>query len=103
MNLNELKVRLNQIAWDEQVNFEVSECFSEENDDEKAVEDQLRELGQQLTPSLLDALEQDYAYITWVLRLSPFVPNDEPKRRAKNLVNHQDSQVRYWAQNLLDA
>lgn len=103
MNLNELKARLNQIAWDEQTNFEVSERYPEENDDEDAVEDQLRELGHQLTPSILNDLEQDYGYITWVLRLSPFVPSDEPRRRAKQFINHQDSQVRYWAQSFLDA
>ncbi|MEM9006465.1 MAG: hypothetical protein AAGE59_23440 [Cyanobacteria bacterium P01_F01_bin.86] len=103
MNLDELKVHLNQIAWEEQVNFEISERYSEANDNDAAVEESLRSLGHQLTPSMLDELQQDCGYITWALRLSPFVPNDKSRQRTHSFITHQKSQVRYWANVLLDA
>lgn len=101
MDIDLLKAKLNEIGWDEHINFELSERYSEKSNDETIVEGKLRELGQQITSTMLDKLEQADGYIIWSLRLSPFVPSDEPKHRAQRFVHHENSQVRYWANKLL--
>lgn len=101
MNIEELKKKLNEIAWDEQVLFEVEESYGGDLDDDNLIDEQLRALAQLTTPLMLDALEKDYAYITWALRLSPFVTNGQPRSRAHRFVHHENSQVRYWANLLL--
>jgi hypothetical protein len=102
VTLNKLKKILNDLSWDEQMEFEMSERDpnSSQNMREK-INQKIRELAVQLTPSLLDILEQDKGYLVWVLRLSPHVPGDAPKKRAQRFVNHQDSEVRFWANKLM--
>ncbi len=102
MNLHTLRERLDELAWDEQVNFELSERHSGESDTgEEDLQRKIRELAQHLSPAVLDALEGEEGYLTWVLRLSPHVPGDAYRKRAQRYVRHHDSQVRFWATQVL--
>jgi hypothetical protein len=102
MTVDELKERLNELAWDEQMDFEISERHSETSvDDMEETEGKIRKLAKKLTTTLLDQLEQDEGYVAWVLRLSPYVPGDKPAGRAERFRHHPDSSVRYWANKIL--
>lgn len=103
MTVHALKERLNELAWTEQVNFELSERHpGASSSSEKEFGQRIRELGQRLSPAMLDALERQEGYLTWVLRLSPYVPGDDADKRAKRHAEHRDSQVRFWANQILD-
>jgi len=100
MTFEELKERLNQLSWEEQMEFELSERGAPDSID-STVERGIQELARQVTPSLLDQLELDGGYAVWSLRLSPHVPGDSPARRARRFLHHADSNVRYWATELI--
>lgn len=98
MTVNDLKKALDALTWHEQMEFEMSErCPEFSVDLVETINEKIRQLAQGLTPMLLDTLQQDEAYVTWVIRLSPYVPGDLTKKRAQGLLHHPDSQVRYWA------
>lgn len=98
MTLQELKQSLNELAWHEQMDFEMSERRNDSGADEmEDTESKIRDLGKKLTTTLLDKLEQDQGYVVWALRLSPHVPGDTPVVRAQRLRNHPETNVRYWA------
>jgi hypothetical protein len=98
MTLEELKERLNALSWEEQMEFEMSERSAQGSTDAtQEIERGVQELARQVTPSLLDQLEQNDGYVVWSLRLSPHVPGDSPARRAQRFLHHADASVRYWA------
>jgi hypothetical protein len=102
MRLDELTNLLDELSWDEQVDFEMRERFPDSDSAQQAADDETsRLLGPRLTPALLDALEREDGYLAWVLRLSPYVPGDVPTRRAQRLLHHADSDVRYWAARIM--
>lgn len=102
MTLDELKERLNDLSWEEQMEFEMSERGPHGSTDAtRGIERGVQELARQVTPSLLDQLEQDGGYDVWSLRLSPHVPGDSPARRARRFLHHADASVRYWATEII--
>lgn len=102
MTLDKLKERLNELSWEEQMNFEMSERYPENFEDVTAItEHKIQELAQLLTPSLLDSLEREEGYIAWVLRLSPYVPDDSSLQRGQRFLYNPDSRVRYWASEII--
>jgi len=102
MTVAELKERLNDLSWEEQMEFEMSERGAQGSTDAtREIERGVRELARQLTPSLLDQLEQDGGYVVWSLRLSQHVPGDSPSRRAQRFLHHADAGVRYWAAEII--
>ncbi len=103
MDIQELIEQLDDLSWQEQMNFELSERdakFARQTAAE--IEHAIQELGGELTPALLDQLEQEDGYVVWALRLSPYVPGDNPSRRAQRYLNHPDSSVRYRAEQNRD-
>jgi hypothetical protein len=98
MNIKELIERLDDLSWQEQMNFEMSERDSEyARQTASDIECDIREIASEITSTLLDQLEQKEEYVVWALRLSPYVPGDQPSKRGKFYLNHPDSNVRYWA------
>ena len=101
MNIDKLKELLNDFAWEEQMEFELSERgHDESNEMREEIKNKIQNLAQRLTPMILDSLEEDKSYLTWVLRLSPHVPNDHPKKRAYRHLKNMDRNVRYWAKQI---
>jgi hypothetical protein len=101
MTAEELKAKLDEFSWDEQMEFEMSERDEQTASAMmKEIESRLAALGKELTPGLLDILEQDSGYLVWALRLSPHVPGDVAARRGQRYLRHPDSVVRYWAELL---
>ncbi len=101
MTVDELKERLNDLAWNEQMDFEMSERFSETSaDGMEETERKIHRLAKKLTATLVDQLEQDEGYVVWALRLSTYVPGDVPAERAQRFRHHPDSTVRYWANKI---
>ena len=84
------------------MDFELDE-IDPQHDDKMAMDilETVRQLGGDLTPADLDVLQQDEAYITWALRLSPYVQKDDTLKRAQSFLNHANSQVRFWASEVL--
>lgn len=102
MTLDELKERLNELAWDEQMDFEMSERHPETSAEEmEAIERKIKKLAKKLTTRLVDQLEQDEGYVAWALRLSAHVPGDMFAERAQRFTHHPDTNVRYWAVKIL--
>lgn len=99
MTLRELTEQLDRLAWREQMDFEATErgALSEQ----AALEADIRALARSLTVSLVDELERDGGYPAWVLRLSPHVPGDDPRARARRLAHDRSADVRYLASELL--
>ena len=101
MTLQELKQRLNELAWQEQMDFEMSERRNDSDADEmEDTELKIKNLAGKLTTTLLDELEQDEGYVVWALRLSPYVPGDTPVMRAQRFRDHPETNIRYWAAKL---
>jgi hypothetical protein len=99
MTVEQLKATLDEFSWDEQMEFEMSERDEQSASAMMAeIESRLAALGKELTPGLLDALEQDSGYLVWALRLSPHVPGDIPSGRGRRYLGHPDRNVRYWAE-----
>jgi hypothetical protein len=102
MTFDELKEKLNELAWEEQAEFEMSERKDGGTASTmQEIEPKIQELARQITPTLLDMLEQDAGYIVWVLRLSPNVPGDSPAVRARLFLHHSDNNVRFWASEIV--
>ena len=102
MTLNELKKKLDDLSWGEQMEFEVSERdeeFAADMRDE--IQKDIQQLAKQLTPLILDNLEKDKPYIFWVLRLSLCMDEDDSFGRGQRFYHHPDSRVRFWATKTL--
>lgn len=99
MTLPELIECLNALAWREQVDDEASERGSES--EQAVIEADVRALAGSLPVALLDELERDGRYPAWVLRLSPHVPGDDARARARRLAADRSSEVRYLASEIL--
>lgn len=98
MTLAELIEALNELSWSEQMEFEMSERDPDvARAERKVIQQRIRALAGRLTPQVLDRLEMQEGYLTWVLRLSLHVPGDSPAQRGRRYLNHEDGQVRYWA------
>lgn len=99
-----LTQKLNEIAWEEQMNFWISEKYPETTEENreniKRVERMLTNLGHQVTSTMLDKLEQQDE-IEWSLRLSAYVDTDDSVARAKKYINHKRSVIRALANMLL--
>jgi hypothetical protein len=101
MTAEELKERLDELSWQEQMEFEMSERDVQVSDTMmRDLESNIRELAKHVTPTLLDALEHEAGYLVWALRLSRFVHGDNPAVRGRRYLRHQDSAVRYWARTI---
>ncbi|QPC83397.1 hypothetical protein G4Y79_03170 [Phototrophicus methaneseepsis] len=101
MDIKELTTKIEEISWAEHVNFEVGDKYPEPEQGEFKIEEMLRQLGQQISPAMLDELESDFDGIEWSLRLSHFVVEDDSKKRAQRFINHKNKQIRLRASRLL--
>jgi hypothetical protein len=105
MDIHELREKLNDISLQEFLSIRLSEEYPASELDKEEIEQietMLRELGSRLTPALLDELELNKATIRWSLRLSPYVPGDDPKRRAHRYIDHEDTEIHHRANVLLE-
>lgn len=104
MNLATLLKLLEELAWDEQVEFEMGERHPESVEESIAdIERKIQELGARLSPELLDALEaHEDCDPRWLLRLCPYVTRDDWRARATRFLDNEDSEVRYWAKYVLE-
>lgn len=104
LTLDAVKVRLNDISWEEFCQWQLTDAHPERDDsgDYDEIQGLLRQLATQISVSILDHLEDEGLYLTWVLRLSPFVTDENSYDRANRLMHSQDSQVRYWAEHLMN-
>ena len=102
MTLQEIKAAVDGLAWQEHVEFEVGEDSPAASAGaENGVACGLHRLGQALTPDLLDALQAEPGYTAWALRLSPHVPGDRPRARARRFIADPDRTVRFWAAEII--
>lgn len=99
MTFNELTECLERLAWQEQMDYEATERGAAT--EEPLIEQSLRQLAANTTPNLLDLLEQDGGYSTWLMRLSTYINEDNTPLRARRLLNNPSSEVRYLAEQLL--
>jgi hypothetical protein len=103
MDMDTLREKLDEFAWDEQMAFEMSERHPESwEEDQRALEKKIRLLADSLRPADLDALENEPGYQIWALRLSPYIPGDDPVVRARRLSKSSEAKVRQWAYRLLE-
>ena len=104
MDKKMLTQKLNEISWQEHVNFEISEKYPDDREqslrDAEEIEAMLRDLASQISPNTLDMLEQTDG-IEWSLRLSPYVVEDDSVARAKKYLHHERYEIRFWAKRLL--
>jgi hypothetical protein len=104
MNIEELIERLDDLSWQEQMHFEMSERnpqYALQTVTE--IDRSIREIAGEITPVLLDQLERVDEYVAWALRLSPHVPGDNPSQRGQRYLNHPNNNVRYWAERIASA
>lgn len=103
MDIGELSEKLDDLAWDEQMAFEMSERNPDAwQEDQRELETKIRRLAESLALADLDALENEPGYEIWSLRLSPFVPGADPIARAHRLSANEDERVRQWARRFLE-
>ena len=103
MSVSELKEILDRLAWQEQVDFEMSERDCDQiSERTHALESQISEIARGLSPSLLNELQQDDGYVAWALRLSPYVPGDRQRDRARLYFQHPAATVRFWANRIIE-
>jgi hypothetical protein len=100
MLLSELEKRLDEIAWHEQIEHELSERVAMSPPDFEQIEAELRTLAASVDSPLLDALEQRQGYLIWVLRLAPFVEPDRAQQRARPYIDSAHWRTRYWARRV---
>lgn len=101
MGIDDLKRRLNAIAWQEQVEAELGEKPSLAAPADPSLVDQaLRELAQQLSARQLDELEQEAGYLVWCLRLASYGDPAAARRRALRHLDDSNWRTRHWAQRL---
>ena len=104
MTIDELTRLIDDLSWEEHVEFEI------DAEDPPAVVDRsvsevdarLRALAIRLSPGLLDALERRPGYVGWALRLAPHVPGGRARTRAERHARDPDSDVRYWSERILE-
>jgi hypothetical protein len=102
MNLQELIERIDDLSWQEQMEFEMSERDSQYAQwTATEIEHIIQEVASETSPGLLDQLELEEAYIVWALRLSLHVRDDNPLRRGHRYMEHPNSNVRYWANRII--
>lgn len=94
MTIGDLKKRLDEIAWHEQVEGELRERTGPLT---STIEAELRALASHVDSAMLDALEQEEGYLVWTLRLAPFVEHTRASERAKRYLDSPNWHVRYWA------
>ena len=103
MDSKALIEKINKIQWEEQMNVWMSEKYPEAIEDNlqdhQRVEDMLIELGNQLSPEVLDKMEQE-GEIEWALRLSFYVSQDDSLSRGKRYINDPRYIVNIWAKLL---
>lgn len=103
MNEKTLFKRLNEISWQEHVNFEISEKYPEDREQDRRsaeeIEAMLRDLASHISPDTLNMLEQTDS-ITWSLRLSQYVNDDDSASRAQKYLHHEQYEIRFWAKRL---
>ena len=104
MTIDELIERLDDLSWEEQMNFEMTERDAEyARQIAPEIERAIQELAGVITPVLLDQLEREEGYVVWALRLSPHVPGDNPSQRGQRYLNDPNGNVRYWAEQIASA
>ena len=104
LTLEAVKARLDDISWEEFCQWQLTDAHPDRDDsgDDDEIQDLLRQLTTQVSVSILDDLEEEGLYLEWVLRLSPFVKDENSYDRAKRLMHHENGQVRYWAEHLMN-
>lgn len=103
MDMNMLREKLDEFAWDEQMAFEMSERNPDSwEEDQRVLEEKLCLLAESLQPSDLDALENEPGYEIWALRLSPYTPGEDTVARARRLSESSEARVRQWARRFLE-
>jgi hypothetical protein len=101
MVVSELKKRLDEIAWQEQVEHELSDRGSSSSPpDLGRIGELLRTLAEAVDVTLLDAIEKEEGYLVWALRLAPFVDPAHAKQRARPYLRSENFHVRYWARTI---
>jgi hypothetical protein len=97
MLLADLIARLDDIAWDEQLDSELRDrnpgAWATTTDE---TEQALAKLGAQLDSPILSDLERIAGYEVWALRLSPYVADDPTATRLLRLREHRNPAVRSW-------
>lgn len=101
MTIDELTRKLDELSWEEQVEFELDDREASSGDGIDA-DARIRVLASRLSPTLLDKLERTPGYLAWVLRLAPDVPGDRAQARARRHAGDPDGRVRYWARRITD-
>ena len=104
MDMDVLREKLDELAWDEQMAFEMSERHPDDSweEDQRALETKIRRLASNLRLADLDALENEPGYQIWALRLSPYVSGDDSIARARRLKNSDEARVRQWASRFME-
>ncbi len=102
MTIGELTKRLDEIAWHEQVEGELSER-PDSRPRTSEIESELRALASHCDTSILDALENEAGYLVWALRLAPLVEHARARERAQRYVDSPNWHVRYWARAAVEA
>jgi hypothetical protein len=100
MLLSEFKTRLDEIAWHEQIEHELSERVAASPPDLDRIEAELRALAASVDSALLDTLEQEAGYLIWALRLAPFVEPARAQQRARPYIDSPNWRVRTWARRV---
>jgi hypothetical protein len=104
LTLDVVKARLDDISWEEFCQWQLTDAHPERGHsrDGEEIQDLLRQLATQISVGILDQLEEEGLYLKWVLRLSPFVKDENSYDRAKRSMHSKASQVRYWAEHLMN-
>lgn len=97
MLVDELKRRLDAIAWHEQVEQEMGERALASPADPALIEAELLALAGSVDSALLDVLEREEGYGVWALRLSALVEPSSVRQRALRHVDDANWHVRHWA------
>ena len=102
MRIDELVGHLDQMSWEEHVDFEIDDEEGGSPSDTGAEEERIQVLARQLSPALLDELEGRPGYVAWTLRLAPHVRGDPAVERARRHLKASDAHVRYFAQRIVE-
>lgn len=101
VTIRELRQRLNEIAWLEQVEDELDERPGLGSSPAlESIDVKLRSLASSIDSTLLDALEKEEGYLIWVLRLASFVEPEHARQRAHPYVHSANWRVQYWARKI---
>lgn len=101
MTIRELIQRINEIAWLEQVDHELSERRDVRSSPAlELIDMKLRSLALSVDSILLDALEKEEGYLIWTLRLALFVEPERARQRAYPYLRSSNWRVQYWARKI---